>query len=57
LQDGEVTVVQLKRLVEIQTEIVKQAEQVERAKQNSKGFRRTLVRSPRRLLQFISQLW
>jgi hypothetical protein len=57
LLDGEVTVEQLKRLVEIQTEIVKQAEQVERAKKNRRSSVRKFVTAPRRLLSFLSQLW
>jgi hypothetical protein len=50
LPDGEVTVEQLKRLVEIQTEIVKRAELVERAKKNRRALARKLVAAPRRLL-------
>ena len=51
------TAEQLKRLVEIQTEIVKHAEQVKLAKKNRHSGVRKLVAAPRRLLSFLSQLW
>jgi len=57
LRDDGVTVGQLKRLVEIQTEIVKQAEQFEQAKKGRRNGPRGLVAAPRRLLSFLSQLW
>jgi len=51
------TVEQLKQLVEIQTQIVKQAQQVKLAKKSRNGFQRKLAAGQRRLLRFISQLW
>jgi hypothetical protein len=57
LRNADVTVAQLKRLVEIQTEVVKQAEQVEQTKKGRRIGPRKLVAAPRRLLSLLSQLW
>jgi hypothetical protein len=57
LRDDAIDVEQLRQLVEIQTQIVKQARLNELARKNRRTVRRTLVESPRRLLGFISQLW
>jgi DNA-binding protein H-NS len=57
LRNGEVTVEQLKQLVELQTQIVKQAQQIEHARKRRHGVRQKLAGGPRRLLRFISQLW
>jgi hypothetical protein len=57
LHDGNMTVGQLQRLVEIQTQIVKQAEQVKLAQRNRRSGIRKLIAAPRRLLSFLSQLW
>jgi hypothetical protein len=57
LRNADVTVEQLKRLVEIQTEVVKQAEQIEQTKKSRRTGPRKLVAAPRRLLSFLSQLW
>jgi hypothetical protein len=57
LHNGDMTVEQLKQLVEIQTQIVKQAQQVEHAKRNRTTFRRKLAGTQRRLLRFLSQIW
>lgn len=51
------TVEQLRRLVEIQTEVVKQAEQVKLAKQHRRTGGLKLVATPRRLLALLLQLW
>ncbi|HEU5069390.1 MAG TPA: hypothetical protein VFV96_03145 [Verrucomicrobiae bacterium] len=57
LHDGNMTVEQLRRLVEIQTEVVKQAEQVKLAQQHRRTNALKLAAAPRRLLSFLSQLW
>jgi hypothetical protein len=57
LHDGNMTVEQLRRLVEIQTEIVKQAEQVKLAQQHRRPNALRLAAGPRRLLAFLLQLW
>ena len=51
------TVEQLRRLVEIQTEVVKQAEQIKLAQQHRRTNGLKLAAAPRRLLSFLSQLW
>jgi hypothetical protein len=56
-RDGDIDVAQLRQLVEIQTQIVKQTKQNQIAQQQLTGLRRKLTGSPRRLLGFISQLW
>jgi hypothetical protein len=57
LPNGDMTVEQLRRLVEIQTEVVKQAEQVKLAKQHRRAGALRLAAAPRRLLSFLLQLW
>jgi hypothetical protein len=57
LRNGDLTVEQLKQLVEIQTQIVKQAKQNELAHRNRGTRRRKLTGVPRRVLNFLSQLW
>jgi hypothetical protein len=53
--DGDVA--QLKQLIEIQTQIVKQAKQNELAQRNRSATRLRLAAMPRRVLSFLSQLW
>jgi len=57
LRGSNVDVAQLKQLIEIQTQIVKQAKQNELAQKNRGANRLTLAGVPRRLLSFLSQLW
>jgi hypothetical protein len=56
-RNGDVNVDQLKQLVQIQTQIVKLAEQNERAKRNHKSVLKKLEAAPRRLRRFIPRLW
>jgi hypothetical protein len=57
LRNGDLTVEQLKQLVEIQTQIVKQAKQNELAHKHRGTRRRKLAGVRRRVLSFLSQLW
>jgi len=57
LLKGDMTVEQLKQLVEIQTQIVEQAEQNKLAQRKGWTSRFHLIGGPRRLLRYISQLW
>jgi hypothetical protein len=53
----DVDIAQLKQLIEIQTQIVKQAKQNELAQKNRKAPQRKLAGVPRRIFGFLSQLW
>jgi len=57
LQSSEVDVAQLKQLIEIQTQIVKQAKQNELAQKNRQERQHTLAEAPRRFFNFLAQLW
>ena len=57
LHSSDVDVAELKRLVEIQTQIVKHAEQIKMAKKHRRAGQRKLTGMPRRFVSFISQLW
>jgi len=57
LRGSDVDVAQLRQLIEIQTQIVRQAKQNELAQRNRRTSQRTLAGVPRRLLSFLSQLW
>ena len=56
-RDGDLKVDQLKQLVEIQSQIVKLAEQNKRAKRSRTALRTRLTGGPRRLLKLLAQLF
>jgi len=57
LQSRDVEIAQLKQLIEIQTQIVKQAKQNELAQKHRKAPQRKLAGVSRRFFSFLSQLW
>jgi len=57
LRSGDVDIAELKQLIEIQTQIVKQAKQNELAQKHRNKRTHKLAGMPRRLFSFISQLW
>jgi len=57
LQSSDVDVAQLKQLIEIQTQIVKQAKQNELAQKSRTPSPHKLAGMPRRFLSLLSQLW
>jgi len=57
LRSGDVDIAELKQLIEIQTQIVKQAKQNELAQKHRNKRTHKLASMPRRLFSFISQLW
>lgn len=57
LRSGDVDIAELKQLIAIQTQIVKQAKQNELAQKHRKTRPHKLAGMPRRLFSFLSQLW
>jgi len=55
--NGDLDVDQLKQLVEIQSQIVKLAEQNKRTMRSRTTLHTRLTGGPRRLLKLLSQLW